>query len=206
MQPRPEASALAPGPSLCSRAPLPSSPQWSGLGSALWQERREGSSATGEPRTPPRRWRRRRRQRGSSRPARRPGSALPATWAAGETTTTTTTTSPGNSRDILEWDEGPPQDCSERRSESAHTFSFPIFPGVLPYTLLVAQFPHPLPFSQSTLRLLQILRWSSPHVLYSPKPAFFPSETTAQHALFTASLLTLTSVCPLKKTIGLVLS
>lgn len=46
---------LAPGPSLCSRAPLPSSPQWSGPGSALRQERgREGSPATGALRPPPR--------------------------------------------------------------------------------------------------------------------------------------------------------
>lgn len=87
---------------------------------------------------------------------------------------------PRNSRDILEWDEGPPQDRSERRSKSAHIFLFPIFPGVLPYTLLVTHFPHP----EHSLRLLQIPRWSSPHVLYNPEPAFFPSETMAQHALF----------------------
>lgn len=71
MQPRPEASTLAPGPSLCSRAPLPSFPQWSGPSSALRQERgREGSSAAGAPRTLPGRWRRRRRrrQRGSWAP------------------------------------------------------------------------------------------------------------------------------------------
>lgn len=85
-------------------------------------------------------------------PARRPSSSPPRKpWAAGETTITTTTTPPGNSRDILEWDRGPPQDCSERRSKSAHTFLFPIFPGVLPDTLLVTHFPHSLPFSQSTL-------------------------------------------------------
>lgn len=77
MQPRPQASAQAPGPSLCSRAPLPSSPQWSGPGSALRQERgREGSPATGALRTPPGRWRRRRRQRQRGSRARAPPAAL----------------------------------------------------------------------------------------------------------------------------------
>lgn len=64
-------------------------------------------------------------------PPRRP-------WAAGGHNP------PGNSRDILEWAEGLPWDCSERGNEFAHTFSFPIFPGVLPYTLLVTQHFPPL--------------------------------------------------------------
>lgn len=175
MQPRPEASALAPGPRLCSRAPLPSSPQWSGPGSALQQElRREGSSgsvqdAAGE-------------EEAKAEAERLPDPALRCRSSRnlggdGDNHNHRRHHPPGNSRDILEWDEGPPQDRSERRSKSAHTFSFPIFPGVLPYTLFVTHFPHP----EHTLCLLQIPRWSSPHVLYKPKPAFFPSETTAQH-------------------------
>lgn len=86
-------------------------------------------------------------------------------WAAGGH-------NPGNSRDILEWAEGLSWDCSEWGNEFAHTFSFPIFPGVLPYTLLVTQHFPPL-------CLLQIPRGSSPQGLYSPKQFFFPSETTA---------------------------
>lgn len=110
------------------------------------------------------RWRRRRSC--SWGPARRPGSSHPA--GPGRLGATT----PGNSRDILEWAEGLPWDCSERGNEFAHTFSFPIFPGVLPYTLLVTQHFPPL-------CLLRIPRRSSPQGLYSPKPSFFPSETTA---------------------------
>lgn len=137
MQPRPEASALAPGPSLCSRAPLPSSPQWSGPGSALRQERgREGEPNDRSTQDASARWRRRRSC--SWGPARRPGSSRPA--GPGRLGATT----PGNSRDILEWAEGLPWDCSERGNEFAHTFSFPIFPGVLPYTLLVTQHFPPL--------------------------------------------------------------
>lgn len=46
-----EVSALAAGPRRGSRAPLPSSPQWSEPGSALRHERgREGSQTTGAPR------------------------------------------------------------------------------------------------------------------------------------------------------------
>ncbi|XP_060243015.1 serine/arginine repetitive matrix protein 2-like [Meriones unguiculatus] len=70
-----------------------------------------------------RRWRRRRRQSRSRGPARRPGSSRPA--APGRRGAAT----PGNSRDILEWNKGPPQDHSEGGSESTHTFSFSIFPG-----------------------------------------------------------------------------
>lgn len=165
MQPRPEASALAPGSSLCSRAPLPSSPQWSGPGSALRQERgREGSPTTGAPRTP---W------RGGGRGGaalRAPPAALapPAPQPLGGWGATT----PGNSRDILEWAEGLPWDCSERGNEFAHTFSFPIFPGVLPYTLLVTQHFH-------LYACCRFQEGAHPQGLYSPKQFFFPSETTA---------------------------
>lgn len=154
MQPRPEASALAPGPSLGSRAPLPSSPQWSGPGSALRQERgREGSSTTGAHRTPPGRWRRRRRQRGSRPGPRPPPRLLPPRNLGSEGDNHHHNHPPGNSRDILEWDEGPPRTAQKGEASPPTPFHFPSFQVCYPTPCLslISHTLFPSPRALSTL-------------------------------------------------------